>query len=301
MPALTLKVPRVANTPVLGTHGRKRPGQGDAFWQYDEYRPGQHETKRIAWRESAKSDHKTFVRQNEWEASQAAYIWVDNSPEMGFGNKREVAQVLGLALAKNLCAADERIALLGSDSALSNRIMTMVGDLTVRPEEDSGAWENLGLTGRPPLINSTVIIISDFMEDPQVIHAAIARLAARNVRGHMLQVLDPAEVNLPYGGHVEFLDYRGGKHRLPKAEDFRKAYYEKLHAQQNALIDIAKRVGWNFSCHVTDRPTQEALMPLYENVGFNLPEFKDPAATGKKNAPGASRTLWQRLRGGPQP
>ena len=305
LPPLTLKVERVANTPVLGTHGRRRAGTGEAFWQYDEYRPGQHEIKNIAWRESAKSDSKTFVRQNEWEASQAAYIWCDNSPEMAFTSdskkfrpKSEVAQVLALALARGLTDADERVALLGSPSGLSNRIDSIAADLQHREESDSEAWQKMGFSGRPPLANSTVIIISDFMEDPAVINDAIARLASRNVRGHLLQVLDPAEVNRPYSGHVEFQDYRGGSLRLPKSEELRTAYYEKLQAQQAALLDIANSVGWGFSCHLTSRAPHEALLPLYAPEETALPKFEDGAALQASG--GGRKSLWQRLRR-PQP
>lgn len=287
LPPLTLKVDRVANTPILGTHGRKRAGMGEAFWQYDEYRPGQHETKQIAWRESAKSDNKTFVRQNEWEASQAAYIWIDNAPEMDFSGdpknrrtKSEVAQIIGLTLARALCDADERVGLLGEGgSKLSSRIDGMVAALAAREAQDADlhSWQNLGNTGRPPLRNATVVLISDFMEDPEIIKESLARLANRHVRGHLIQVLDPAEVNLPYNGHVEFDDFRGGKLRLPKAQDVRREYYARLQAQQTRLVHIARDAGWGFTCHLTHKPPQDALVPLYTRADAHLPKFEDGA------------------------
>lgn len=307
MPELTLKVRHVAHTPILGTHGRKRAGMGEAFWQYDEYRPGQHEVKQIAWKQTAKGD-KTFVRQNEWEATQAAYIWCDNSPGMDFTSdakrrtKGEVAQILTLALGRVLTAADERVTILGSGKPLSNNINGLFAELDAREQSDPQAWEKLGQAGRPPLLNSTLIIISDFMEDPETIMTALKRLSSRNVRGHLVQVLDPAEINLPWSGHVEFQDDRGHSLRLPKSEDMRTAYFQRLQKQQEALMQIAETVGWNFSCHLTNRKIEDALHPLYAPVDPMLPKFEDGAALGARNKPqGAAKApFWQRLRG-PQP
>ncbi|MBU0859215.1 MAG: hypothetical protein KJ667_04705, partial [Alphaproteobacteria bacterium] len=250
-------------------------------------------------------DNKTFVRQNEWEASQAAYIWCDNSPEMGFTSdaktrrpKTEVAQIIGLALTRSLVDADERVALLGGRGVLSTRMSTIATGLSARPDADPEAWQKLGAEGRPPLRNGTVILISDFMADIETIEAAIGRLARRGVRGHMIQVLDPAELNLPYNGHVEFQDFRNGKVRLPKAEDLRTLYFERLRAQQEAVMALAKRAGWNFSCHLTSKPVTEALMPLFTNEDPSLPKFEDGAALNgsiQKKAD-ARPSLWQRMR-----
>jgi uncharacterized protein (DUF58 family) len=307
MQPLTLKVRQVAHTPILGTHGRKRAGMGEAFWQYDEYRPGQHEIKQIAWRQTGKSDSKIFVRQNEWEAAQAAYIWCDNSPGMGFTSdaktlqtKSDVAQTMTLTLGRLLTEADERVAILGSGKPLSNRINTLVAELDERPEDgDHDAWAKLGHVGRPPLQNSTIIIISDFMEEPDVIMSALKRLASRNTFGHMIQVLDPAEVNLPWDGHVEFEDFHGNNLRLPKSEDMRAAYYDRLQRQQKALTEIADSLGWNFSCHLTSRTIEEGLHPLYEPVDPMLPKFEDGAAiNGRRPAAQVQKKpLWKRLPG----
>lgn len=314
LPALTLRVDKVANTPVLGTHGRKKAGMGESFWQYDEYRPGLHEIKRIAWRESAKGD-KTYVRQNEWEAAQAAYIWCDNSPEMDFSSapqtrrtKNETAQIIALALTRALVDADERVALLGGRGLLSTRLPAIAAELQDRPQSDSQAWQNLATQGRPPLRNGTVILISDFMADPAVIEDAIGRLASRGIRGHMIQVLDPAELNLPYNGHVEFDDFRGGKLRLPKAEDMRALYFERLRQQQQAVLALAERAGWRFSCHLTSNAPHEALAPLFTQETPPLPRFEDGAdprsltgRNGQKDRNGQKSNFWQRLRGGPAP
>src|SRR6267142_1352397 len=57
LPALMVAADRVAATVIQGVHGRRRVGQGDAFWQYRPYRDGDG-AKQIDWRQSARSRHQ---------------------------------------------------------------------------------------------------------------------------------------------------------------------------------------------------------------------------------------------------
>src|SRR5512138_1363290 len=68
LPALLVAAERVAATVSQGVHGRRRVGNGEAFWQFRQYHPGD-STKHIDWRQSAKSD-RVYVRETEWEAAQ---------------------------------------------------------------------------------------------------------------------------------------------------------------------------------------------------------------------------------------
>ena len=53
LPPLLVAAQRVASTVLQGVHGRRRVGQGDAFWQFRQYRHGD-SINRIDWRQSAK-------------------------------------------------------------------------------------------------------------------------------------------------------------------------------------------------------------------------------------------------------
>jgi hypothetical protein len=69
LPALMADAQHLAATVLLGTHGRKRAGTGDEFWQY---RPRRRATRRGDWRRSRSDGH--FVRQTEWQAAQSVMI-----------------------------------------------------------------------------------------------------------------------------------------------------------------------------------------------------------------------------------
>ena len=49
-------------------------------------------------------------------------------------------------------------------------------------------------------------------------------------------IADPVEETFPFQGHVEFLDMAGApRWRLPRAEDVRERYRERLAAQRDAV------------------------------------------------------------------
>ena len=98
LPPLVVAADRVAATVLQGVHGRRRAGQGDAFWQFRPFLPGD-AAGRIDWRQSAKSD-RLFIRETEWEAAQTIALWSDASRSMewafspGRPTKRERADLL---------------------------------------------------------------------------------------------------------------------------------------------------------------------------------------------------------------
>ena len=124
LPPLLIAAERVAATIEQGVHGRRRVGQGETFWQFRRYQPGD-PVQRIDWRQSAKRQH-VYIRQNEWEAAESVWLWQDTSPSMQYRSapelpeKSERAAVLTLALASLLIRGGERVALLGSGLPPSN-------------------------------------------------------------------------------------------------------------------------------------------------------------------------------------
>ena len=78
-----------------------------------------------------------------------------------------------------------------------------------------------------------------------------------------MQVLDPAEETLPYEGRTEFLGLEGGERWVAdRVETLRPQYQARLEAHREDLSDAAKRLGWSFLVHHTDRPASEPLLAL---------------------------------------
>lgn len=280
-PALLVAAERVATTVAQGVHGRRRVGQGETFWQFRRYEPGD-ETSAIDWRQTAKSRY-VFVRETEWEAAQSVWLWRDMSPSMDYtssqdlGTKRERADLLLLALAALLMRGGERFALLGTEHppstgrAAFNRLTSTVLDPIIRESaavpgsaETHGAAPNNLPPGDPLPRYGHVVLLSDFLVPLPEIQSVTMRLADRGVRGVMMQVLDPAEVQLPFKGRIKFSGFEGEDDTLlSRVEAVRNAYHGRLEDHQAGLESIAGRIGWHFTTHRTDASPESALLHLY--------------------------------------
>jgi uncharacterized protein (DUF58 family) len=271
LPPLLVAAERIAATVAQGVHGRRRVGQGDSFWQFRPFVVGD-AIARIDWRQSAKSGrpapHGWFVRETEWEAAQTVCLWHDSSPSMRWHSrlvpteKRERAGLLLLALAALLLRSGERVMLIAPDERpIAGRVGLdrLAATLNGQPEAE---------TGLPPRVklprHASVVLIGDFLAPLEDIQAEIGRLSAIPTTGTLLQVLDPAEVELPYSGRIRF---RGVEHDgdtlIPRVESVRTAYAERLHAQQVGLAAICGAAGFSFAAHRTDHPPEAALLGLY--------------------------------------
>ncbi len=262
LPPLVVLAERVAATVMQGVHGRRRPGQGDAFWQFRPYSPGDIVT-RVDWRQSAKSD-RLFVRETEWEAAQTVGLWCAAGPAMDWRSsndlpsKRVRAELLLLALAALLFRGGERVRLFGLPRAFSGRIgLTQLAD-SLGHQPAKAEDERIPRHAR-------VVLFGDFLAPLAETQKAVATLAARPVRGHMLQVLDPAEETLPYEGRVRFEGVGHIEERLvPRVEGVRPLYAERLAQHRAGLAAIAAAAGWSFATHRTDHPPEQALLALYQ-------------------------------------
>lgn len=263
LPPLLVAAERVASTVVQGVHGRRRVGMGESFWQFRRYQPGD-QIQAIDWRQTGKSQ-AVYVRELEWEASQSVWLWRDASPSMDYRSakdlptKRERAEILLLALASLLNRAGERVALADGDAPPASGRPNLAR-LAVDLDRTGGADPTPDRVPR----HADLVLIGDFLAPLDRIEALVAACAQRTVRGHLLQVLDPAETLLPFGGRIRFSGLEGEEETLiPRVETIRDAYLDRLRAQQDGLAALARNVGWSFAVHRTDRPPQTALLGLY--------------------------------------
>ena len=254
-----------------GVHGRRRVGQGETFWQFRQYEPGDAAAS-IDWRESAKSQ-RLYVRQTEWEAAQSLWLWRDASRSMDYTSadyiagaewprKRDRAELLLLALVSLLVRGGERLTLLGSGiPPMSGRIaLTRVAELIARDQPEPGS-----LPAFEPLPRAAhLVLIGDFLTPINTINSAIARFAAAGLKGYLLQVVDPAEEDLPFDGRVRF---EGLEDRdevvISRVESIRNDYSARFRGHRNGLAAAAAALGWSFGFHRTDHPPNLALLALY--------------------------------------
>jgi uncharacterized protein (DUF58 family) len=274
LPPLMVAADRVAATVAQGVHGRRRVGTGETFWQFRHYQHGD-PINRIDWRQSAKS-RPTFVRETEWEAAQSVWLWRDGSPSMRYRSKADLdaksdhATILLLALAALLLRGGEHVGLLGADR-LPRRGRAVMGRLAhaldAEPAESAPS-----LPAFEPLPrHAQIVLIGDFLSPLEDTDRLLRRFAAGRIRGHLVQVVDPAEEDLPFDGHVRFQGLEAeGVVALERVERSRSDYRSRFEAQRAGLAEIARQIGWTFAVHRTDRPLQAALLSLF--MALAMPE-----------------------------
>ncbi|MEL6841262.1 MAG: DUF58 domain-containing protein [Pseudomonadota bacterium] len=265
LPALLAEAEHLASAVLLGDHGRRRAGVGDTFWQYRPAQPHD-EARTIDWRRSARSD-SNFVQDKEWQIAQSIILWVDQAASMSFASdnhqtKGQRARTLALAMAILLIRGGERVGLTGlrlPPRRGEAQLMQMAQLLSEDDTIDYGAPEAQGM-----LPHSRALFISDFLGDIQPVEDALLRAADRDVRGTLLQVLDPQEEAFPFDGRTIFQSMTGAlEHETLKAGDLKQRYLGRLAQRKDRLAHLARTTGWQFSTHHTGESATNALLWLY--------------------------------------
>nr|CAD6602255.1 hypothetical protein RKHAN_01078 [Rhizobium sp. Khangiran2] len=264
VPDCMVEAKRIANTVIAGWHGRRKRGVGENFWQFRPYSEGE-SLSRIDWRRSARDDH-TYVRDREWEAAHTVWLWCDLSPSMmykstfGTVSKESRALVLMLALAEILARSGERIGCPGVMEPVSARnAAERLASAIMHAQPTNGLPETAMIRG-----HSDLVLIGDFLDEADLIMSRLSPLARRGLRGHVVEIADPAEENFPYSGRTEFTDPETGEKLVSgRAETIRDDYRRAYLLRREILGDALRRLGWSFVFHRTDHLASEALVAVH--------------------------------------
>ncbi|MBT3307862.1 MAG: DUF58 domain-containing protein, partial [Alphaproteobacteria bacterium] len=275
LPPLMVAAERVAATVSQGVHGRRRVGQGETFWQFRRYGYGD-STQLIDWRQSAKSE-RVYVRETEWEAAQSVWLWRDGSPSMAFrsvealADKSGRADLLLLALASLLIRGGEHVALLGTGMtpATGRGTLLKIWSMIEAQGTNGSNGTNGSMTASLPKFESLprygrMVLIGDFLSPLDDLRQAIGAFANQGIRGHLVQVLDPAEETLPFSGRVRFDGLEDeGDVLVGRVESMRDDYIARLEAHNRGIESLAKSFGWSYAVHHTDHSPEASLLALY--------------------------------------
>jgi uncharacterized protein (DUF58 family) len=269
MPRLILEARRVASTVIHGLHGRRRPGPGENFWQYRRFTSGE-AASRVDWRRSARDDH-LYVREQEWEAAHTVWLWPDRSRSMVFASplvrdtKLDRALVIALALAEVLVEGGERVGVPGLLRPTASRnVIEKIAQAIVHDASDR--------TSLPPSFAPSplaeIVLLSDLWSPTAEVLNTLALLSATGARGHVVQIVDPAEETFPYAGRIEFVEPEGaGTITAGRAETWRADYEARVERHRAEIRAETDRVGWSFIIHRTDRTASDLLLKLHAQLG----------------------------------
>ncbi|MFZ2029258.1 MAG: DUF58 domain-containing protein [Vitreimonas sp.] len=242
-----------------GFHGRRRAGQGEAFWQYRDHRP-EDGARLVDWRRSARGD-RYYVREREREAAQTAWFWLD--PSAGFDwssdakrtTKLRRARTIALALAVLLTRGGERVGAIGSQPRSGARGPDRLALDFLTPQRDADAPTK-----------SCVIFLSDFYEPIETWRARVSAAASAGATGALVMIADPSEEDFPFQGRTLFRE--PGSHRealIGRAENARADYAERLEGHRRDIHELGAKLSFPSLLHRTDHsaaPTLALLIAL---------------------------------------
>ena len=111
---------------------------------------------------------------------------------------------------------------------------------------------------------SQLVLFGDFLSPLEDIERRLRQFAGNRIGGHVVQVLDPAEADLPFGGRTRFEGLEDeGRILIKRVENVRSEYIDRMTEHQAGLRDVARSIGWSFTVHMTDQAPERTLLALY--------------------------------------
>ena len=259
-------VPRALAEGVLaGRHRSPARGASIEFRDYRQFVPGD-DLALVDWRVYARTDRR-YLRTYEQETNIECHIFLDSSASMGFG-----AGVSKLDYASFFCAALAYLVTRGND-----RVSLQIFDERIRFHAPPGstrrhlhnllhALETNAPGGRTRLAEAlqrshpllkrrgTLVVLSDFLDDPAAIFRALSPYLHRGFHIHLFHILHPDELDLARRGLLTFRDLETGGRLIAHTEEIRAAYADAMRAHVAGLRSFATRRGIDYVLATTTSP-----------------------------------------------
>ncbi len=269
LPTLITAAQNAAASIIYGEHALRKAGTGERFWQFREYQAGDR-PQDIDWRQSGKTD-RTYVRERERQIAQTNIFWCSTAKSMDFNSnkslptKLESAKIITLALSILMTKAGGQIGLLGDTKR--GRASSMVDHIGhVLCEQQTLQDPSNVRTPR----HTNLIQISDFLDPLDMIEKQFNTLGGQSNSGLVIQILDPAEIELPFDGRTIFEEPSNDtRENIDHVSSIRLAYQQRINTQIAGIEDRAQRQGWHYILHRTDTNITDTLHRLWTQMSHN--------------------------------
>jgi len=266
-----------------GGHASVRVSTNVEFADYKEYAPGDN-LKDLDWRVVGRSD-RLVIRRHQAENEQAVTLVLDASGDLGTGaapgarpaldgTKWGYAAVLTATLAWWLERQHEPVGLevLGGDNVRWRslppasggthvaRILGVLAD--ARPSGRADLAAGLAALGPRLRGRSTVIVISDLMEEPGSWGPALSVMLARKVDVRVVHLHDSREWAFDMGAPARFRSPEGGPSVPEDPDEVRAAFVRERDTYLREVQGWLGRVQGRHLLAPTDRPMAPLLARL---------------------------------------
>jgi uncharacterized protein (DUF58 family) len=265
---MSLLVTKRVTSNYIGERRAIATGKGLVFKDHAIYTPGD-DFRAIDWKVFARLD-KLFVKRFEEERNLVVHVILDYSGSMGFGGrikKEEYADMLALGFCYLAMKHNERFVVSTFSDQLevfkpkrgrSNLVRILDYLNSKKPKGLSKLAQALVQYKKRVTSRSYVVILSDFLYDPQEIRDALLRYRDHQVV--LVQVLDKTEHDLQLEGDFKLVDSETDQTLRTFISPYaRKNYLEMLKEHQNKIRKICDEIGAKFFVFSTEHPIFDAF------------------------------------------
>jgi len=275
---LDLKARLIVEGFLSGLHSSPYKGFSQEFADYRQYMPGD-ELKRIDWRVYGRSD-RFYIKEYQEETNLRAYILLDRSGSMQYGgtlNKLEYAKYLSASLAYLLFKQKDSVGIATFDTAIneiippSSKRVNFMRILETIEKSRSGGETSLSNVlfelAQKIKRRGLVILISDLLDEPEVVITALRSFRCRKHEVIVFQILDEDEYKFPFHESAIFSDLEDGTEMIVNPKIIRQSYQKKFAELLNYYKQRLLESYIDYEILFTSTPYDKALFSYLQKRG----------------------------------
>lgn len=232
---------------INGLHRSPYLGLSMDFAEHRAYMPGD-DIRRIDWRVFGRTD-RFYVKEFEADTNANFVVVLDVSRSMAYASdgisKLDYGRYLAACLTYFSRQQRDRVGLVTIDDKIvdfvppSAKHLEMVLHTIERIEPGGGSRldDSLLKVAESLRRRSIVALISDLYDEPESVTHAVSYLKNKGNDVLVFHVLDPAEIDFPFGGPLHFEDLESGE-RIPVVPERQREEYRQLIASH--LEELAR-------------------------------------------------------------
>ena len=236
-----------------GRHSSVLKGASVEFRDHRDYVQGD-SLRHLDWKLFGRSE-RYFIKQFQEETSLRVHLVLDASASMSF---RHSGRCSKFAFAREVAAAaaylahhqQDSVGLVVYDDQVRRWLQAKGGSRQIRhllealathqPSGRTDTGKALESLAEGMARRGLVLMLSDLLDAPEAVFRALAHFRRRGHDVVLVQVLDPAELDLPYDGVSDFIDMETGERLEADAALVRRSYREAIGA---AIAHFRARCG----------------------------------------------------------
>ncbi len=259
---------------VTSKYAGQRPsimtGKGSTIKDFRIYSTGD-DFRQIDWKVYARTDN-LYVKRHEEERNLVLHVIIDSSASMNYGKptKFEYAAMLGIGFAYIAMKGNEKFQYATFSNTIDifqpkkglSHLAHMVDHMNnLKPTGTSDFEQSMSIYKKAVGNKSLIIVISDFLLDPQNIKEGLFQLGNNDIK--LIQVLDPSERKLNVEGDVKLKDLETNTQlKTYVSSKLRSEYQRKLEHHIQELKKASTTTRSSFQTVTTDTSIFDAFYQI---------------------------------------